>query len=103
MNNKLLIVVAIIAISAAAGYYFVYDNGQGGADDVVPPPPPGNLAECKPTGCSGQICSDEDVITTCEYREEYACYQTAVCERQTSGECGWTETEELKTCLGGAR
>jgi len=56
-------------------------------------------AECHPTGCSGQICSDQDVITTCEYRDEYACYETATCERQPEGNCGWTPTEELEQCL----
>ena len=55
---------------------------------------------CKITGCSGQICSEEDVITTCEYKEEYACYRTAKCERQENGKCGWTPTEEIVACLG---
>lgn len=56
--------------------------------------------ECFVGGCSGQVCSDDPgVITTCEYREEYACYQSATCERQASGECGWTETAELRACL----
>lgn len=55
---------------------------------------------CMKTGCSGTVCSDEDVVTTCEWREEYACYQSAVCERQPSGECGWTPSAELQACLG---
>ncbi|MBX4209330.1 hypothetical protein KW799_01355, partial [Candidatus Parcubacteria bacterium] len=54
---------------------------------------------CHPTGCSGQICSDEDVASTCEYRPEYACYAKAKCERQSTGLCGWTATAELKACL----
>src|SRR3989344_3351533 len=45
---------------------------------------------CVVTGCSSQVCAEEDVITTCEYRSEYACYKSATCERQTNGECGWT-------------
>lgn len=54
---------------------------------------------CYVGGCSSHVCSENpDIMTTCEYREEYACYQTATCEVQTSGECGWTETEELKSC-----
>ncbi len=57
-------------------------------------------AECFVGGCSGQICSEnEGVISTCEFRPEYACYQTATCERQAGGECGWTETPELDACL----
>lgn len=54
---------------------------------------------CKVTGCSGQVCSDKDVMTTCEYLAEYGCYRNAKCERQTDGKCGWTETEELTKCL----
>ncbi len=60
---------------------------------------------CKVGGCSGQLCVDEsegDVITTCEYKAEYACYKTAKCERQEDGKCGWTPTEELVMCLGEA-
>lgn len=54
---------------------------------------------CRKTGCSGQVCSDKDVITTCEFLPEYACYQAARCEKQTNGNCGWTMTQELKDCL----
>jgi hypothetical protein len=65
-------------------------------------PPPGSKP-CFKTGCSSQICSDENVMTTCEYREEYACYQKAICERQQSGKCGFTMTPELRSCLERAR
>lgn len=59
----------------------------------------GEGAPCKPTGCSGIVCSDEEVMTTCEYRPEYECYKTATCTRQPDGECGWTQTPELDACL----
>ncbi len=64
--------------------------------------PPALLA-CKPTGCSGQICSDEAKISDCLYLPEYACYKTARCERQSDGACGWTPTVALKSCLDKAR
>lgn len=57
---------------------------------------------CQIAGCSGQLCVDpnkDPVYSTCEWREEYACYKTAECKRQENGECGWTITEELKLCL----
>jgi eight-cysteine-cluster-containing protein len=58
---------------------------------------------CYVGGCAGQICSAEkDVVSTCEYREVYACYKTAKCERQASGQCGWTETAALKACIANA-
>ncbi len=70
----------------------------------TPVVPPGETlkGDCHPTGCSSQICSDENVITTCEYRAEYACYKSATCERQADGKCGWTMMGELRGCLEGA-
>jgi eight-cysteine-cluster-containing protein len=55
--------------------------------------------ECVISGCSGEICSDEGVLTTCLYLPHYECYKEAVCERQPDGQCGWTTTETLKQCL----
>lgn len=61
-------------------------------------------ASCYVGGCSNQVCSDEPgVITTCEYRPEYACYSTTTCERQPDGACGWTPTPELTACLQSAQ
>lgn len=57
---------------------------------------------CQISGCSSQLCVDArfgDMATTCEWREEYACYQTAQCERQPDGACGWTPSAELQSCL----
>ncbi len=54
---------------------------------------------CKITGCSSQVCADEDVVTDCMYREEYVCYQKAKCEVQNDGKCGWTLTSEIQACL----
>jgi hypothetical protein len=68
-------------------------SATGEGDGVSMPP-------CRPGGCSGQICTDrDDIVTTCEFRAEYACYRTAICERQASGECGWRDTSELRECL----
>jgi len=58
-----------------------------------------SLKPCMKTGCSGQVCSDEEVITTCEFKPEYECYKRAACERQKNGECGFTQTPELLRCL----
>ena len=77
--------------------FYVRAAGQIGG------PPPTGTKRCFKTGCSSHVCSDEDVITTCEYRDEYACYQKAICERQKSGECGFTMTPELRSCLERAR
>ena len=74
-------------------------NDPGTVEDIL------LAGSCVRAGCSQQLCVDageaSDIVTTCEYRAEYACYEAARCERQASGECGWTETTELRQCLGG--
>ena len=68
-------------------------------DDMAIEPTPAPDA-CFVGGCSNQVCTDDpDIMTTCEWQEAYACYAQATCERQSSGECGWTETPELAACL----
>lgn len=54
---------------------------------------------CVVTGCSGQVCAAEEVITTCLFLPEYACYRSAICEHQADGACGWTPTDEFNECL----
>lgn len=77
--------------------------GAGAVPGGPPASSPIVQGGCKVTGCSGQVCSDEEVITTCEWREEYACYKTAKCERQADDKCGWTMTDELAACMSQAR
>ncbi len=59
---------------------------------------------CVLAGCSGQLCVEEmeapNIVTTCEFRAEYACYaQHGTCERQETGQCGWTDSDTLNACL----
>ena len=54
---------------------------------------------CKVTGCSSQICAEEETTTTCEMKPEYACYKNAKCERQEDGKCGWTPSDKLLACI----
>lgn len=59
-------------------------------------------SECVVGGCSGELClepGNEEVVSICVYKEEYACLKESRCERQISGKCGWTETNAYKTCL----
>ena len=68
------------------------NNGSGSA-------PAGG--QCVIGGCSGTFCSEpgNDMMSTCEYKAEYACYKTAACARQPDGKCGWTQNAELTACL----
>lgn len=76
-----------------------FTNACGCGCEPAPAP-----AGCHVGGCSGQLCLEpgDDRATTCEWRPEYACYRSATCERQPSGACGWTQTPELRACLGGS-
>jgi eight-cysteine-cluster-containing protein len=77
------------------------------ADDRLVPPTEEGLGlqanGCAVAGCSGQLCvsADEagDIVTTCEYRSDYACYKEASCEKQADGQCGWTQAASLQACL----
>ncbi|OGG08958.1 hypothetical protein A2154_00935 [Candidatus Gottesmanbacteria bacterium RBG_16_43_7] len=63
-------------------------------------------AECQIGGCSGQLCYDpatDPGMTTCQWQDEYACYKNAICQRQADGKCSWTQTDQLKSCLGGIK
>jgi hypothetical protein len=54
---------------------------------------------CIISGCNGEICAEESMSSICVYKEEFACYTSATCEVQSNGECGWTQTTELTSCL----
>jgi len=101
-TSSVIIVIAILLIGG--GIFLAKNAGETPEDIPGTTPAEDNDTKgsegCMVTGCSGQICADGEVVTTCEFREEYGCYVTATCERQTSGECGWTETPELLSCLG---
>lgn len=61
-------------------------------------------APCFVGGCSREICSDtRGIISACLYSPEFACYKTAVCERQKNSECGWTESTKLGQCIADAK
>lgn len=76
-------------------------NGTQTGENTATGENPGEL--CYVGGCSGELCSDKEdntgMVSNCIYRKEYACYQSATCERQKSGKCGWTQTPVLKACL----
>ena len=59
-------------------------------------------ASCVVSGCSSELCVDgskDAGVSNCMYNEQFACFKTAECKRQVSGQCGWTETPALQACL----
>ncbi|MBS3098323.1 eight-cysteine-cluster domain-containing protein [Candidatus Woesearchaeota archaeon] len=58
--------------------------------------------DCGIGGCSGQICGQKDkvkdIITICEWREEYDCYRKTACSC-VDNKCQWEETSEFLDCI----
>lgn len=74
------------------------------SQQTAPPPQQGDAVvagNCITTGCSGTICTEPgyDMMTNCQMKPEYACYQGAQCGVQANGKCGWTMDERLERCL----
>jgi hypothetical protein len=92
--KHLALVLLVTACGSTSAPPSSPSNGDGAGSAPV-------SGACVKTGCSGTICADaeSDVMTTCEFKAEYACYPSATCERQAGGACGWTQTDELKACL----
>jgi len=87
-----IIVVIILSLS-----WFIYEKYKSRSANPV-------SNECKRAGCSNQLCvefNSPEIVTTCEYKEIYGCYQKANCRRLSTGECGFEETKELTDCLNG--
>ncbi len=106
--------VAVIAASAMLALTACDpDSGAGEIGEInqglltkapnpdAPPQPAPSTGGCKVTGCSGQICADQVVYTTCEWRPQYQCYQEhGRCGRfGPGGTCAWEPTSDLIACL----
>lgn len=86
------------------GRTFVNEKRYAETHTDILVPKPSQPTDCVVGGCSAQLCGEraemEDLVSTCEYRAEYACYNRwSACERQADGKCGWTLTPNLKRCL----
>jgi hypothetical protein len=112
MRNRIasctLVPSLLLALALAAGCYS--SSGQAPPPSPSPAPapapapsepPPAASADCEPTGCSNTICAEagKGVMSTCEFKAEYACYSKAKCEKQANGACGWTRTADFEACL----
>ncbi len=120
MSKVTRIIILVVAASILLFIGVKIEHKESGIPPVQNPPlisqptptPPTNTPpatatkHCVVGGCSSQLCIEEGVgngVSTCEWTQAYACYKTAKCEQQQSGECGWTQTSELTQCLAAAK
>lgn len=54
-------------------------------------------SDCKVSGCSGEICSEQELVSICLYKPEFGCYKLTSC-KCINGRCGWEQTEEFLDC-----
>ena len=68
-------------------------------------PPPGGCSQdtdCVIGGCSNQLClpkSAGNIMSTCEWKEEYGCYQLTTCGC-SAAKCAWKQNDAFDKCLG---
>jgi eight-cysteine-cluster-containing protein len=58
--------------------------------------------DCSTGGCSNQLCGKkgeiENIVTTCEWKEEYDCLRLTQCNC-IENKCQWEQTKEYQDCL----
>lgn len=99
--SALLFVVVILSLPVAILSTQQLNDTRSRAFDIDP----AKTSSCVPSGCSNTLCvpsgQADQIVTTCEWQEEYACYQQAICEMQSDGTCGWTQTPASESCFAG--
>jgi len=105
-TNRIYVAIIVGVIIVALGFWWIFNRRQSSLPSQHNDPTPQEQA-CVRAGCSSELCVSADqagqIITTCEYKANYACYQNANCKRLSSGECGFEDTPELKKCLEEAK
>ena len=57
-------------------------------------------SDCFTTGCSSEICSDMEMMSTCDIQPWYACLELTSCGNfGENGTCAWEMTSEFEACL----
>ena len=104
LAGMVLAAVALLAAVWLLAHFLPVPKAEPDTSSEILVAAPAQPADCVVGGCSAQLCGErsemENMVTTCEYRPEYACYgQFSACEHQLDGRCGWTQTPGLQQCL----
>lgn len=91
----MMLIVILLLIFISLIIYFIYQNNNIFSENNAPMSNPNS---CVISGCSGQICSNEPQVSTCEYKCEYGCYKNANC-RNINGVCKWETGDKFRHCL----
>jgi hypothetical protein len=86
--RKILFLLPVVLALMIGAAFAEHDPVRACSDD----------ADCFRTGCSGQLCANQDIITTCEFRCEYGCYSQAQCQC-FGDQCAFAHDQVLHECL----
>ncbi len=93
------VMVLVILVTTGLLFFVSFLNIGPSIRNIITPAATGS---CNISGCSGELCVDSKqggLASICIYRNGFACYKKATCEKQPNGKCGWTSTPELLNCL----
>lgn len=82
------------------------DPAPSAPEPPEPPPAPEcqRDSDCKPAGCSGEICAAQPLGSACGYAPHFACFKQPFARCAcTSGQCGWKQNPALDACIAKAR
>lgn len=98
-DKSSILAAVLIVLAIPVGIMFFGSNPTSAPLDLAPLDITG---ECYITGCADHLCLDTIIdapVTNCEIQPQYQCLPQSKCERQPSGQCGWTQTPEYLKCL----
>ena len=125
MSTRAIIGIIVLFLVIAGGIFFITRGGTQKSEDVFTPsgielnkPSESTTTNptsesdtvvqgaCVPKGCHQELCVDEGVMVkaSCATEpyallEESCLTQYAFCERQKSGQCGWSTTDKYNQCM----
>lgn len=102
----LLLIAAMIFLGAMVVYTHATEPGQVSVNASTTVAECDRDADCLKAGCSNQLCLPRDkavqAYSTCEWRDEYACYAQASCLCQNHA-CRWEGDQQFSECLTAAQ
>ncbi len=102
MNTKQIVTSVVLIGVLVVGAVFLSKSLNIGGKNQSAAVINSETPKCVVSGCSGELCVEEGSeqgISNCIYNPAFACYKNAMCERQTTGACGWTATRESEACF----
>lgn len=107
-KNIFLVIAFILAISIFIAALWVDRSNTDTTSTSVTSDQPVSAIECYAdedclrAGCSQQLCLPRDqasgTFTTCEWKDEYACYDYADCIC-IHNKCSWSSGQEFNDCF----